>query len=243
MVSTTKRRLMSFWLESRIHLIEFSLSMLWRLPLAVLFGAFLTRLLQCYISSQELQDLACADLSNPIGIFLRSVNAAPIVLISYVLLVLGMIYAEWDQFCKDKPSYFTHGTWNREGYRGTTTRQKELRQEKLSIAKKQIDVQHFDEAHSRIQGAFTDGDVKTYVKRFAGWWNKPKLKDQYCIRWEILIRNGNEVHIQLERDIKRVGIWRMRTQFLEWAGRANPALLKQEHLMEFLPENTDASPD
>lgn len=231
----TMQQLKAFWKESRRYLIEFALSMLWRLPVAVLFGAVLTRLLQCHAASENMQKLACADLSNPLGMLERAGSAVPILLISYFIVLLAMTYAEWDQFRKDRPSYFTHGTWNREGYRGTTTRQKELRQEKISIAQKQFSVKHIDKAHSQIQGSFTEDDVKAYAKRFAGWWNRPKLKEASCTRWEILIRNGNEVHIQLERDVDHLGVWLMRTQFLEWAGRAAPARLKQAHVAEFVP--------
>lgn len=225
-----------FWHETRRPYIRFCLTMAVYLPLAILAGMFAARALQCYLHVDNIVAVACADLWHPRGMFDRWLHLLPEIYLLMPVVLIAALYLEWDKYRKDEPSYFTHGTFWCEGYRGTTTRQKELQLDTSNIGRARVDALVLGKHHRRFTGDFSTDQLQRYLREYIGWWNKPKSVSEAQKSWRILIRNGDEVHIHLQQGLQEPTTWTLRTEFYQWTGRKNPPTLVETHVTEFVPK-------
>lgn len=227
-----------FWSEMRGRLTWFGFGLLWRVPAAVLASGFVVQLWYCLDMWSVQHALACKDLQNPLGMLERfSHSMLPLALFACALIVfLYMIGIEWGAYKQNEPSHFTHRTWRCGSYLWIQKWKQELFRKKRRVGQIQIEAEELDSNHYRVQGGFAEREMLTYVKRWVGWWNKPRRADDQGMSWVLFVRNGDQVHVDLERDVDQPGVWTMRTIFYEWDGRKNPPRRVQTHITEFVPQ-------
>lgn len=227
-----------FWVEHRKHVISYTIKFIWAFPLILLLGGFLTMAIHAIFPPDEVfgfykfRDLLVkqnwVDLYPRFlyGVFLGYVICLPII-------HLSVLYLEWDKYKKDRPSDFTHGKC--EGPPGYTRRLKWVNASLWDIAGQSIPAIDFGNQRKRYEGAFSEDELLSSLRRkFARTENKPVEDSESLIRWRIVQNNGQEVHIDLQRQDAQPTYWVMTTKFHEWAGRNLPPRLVDIHHTEFV---------
>lgn len=224
-----------FWQEHKKYVLSGTIRIIWALPLALILGGALTLVLNEVLHSAGLYELSDFALKKTwvdvyprflYGVFLGYVIGLPIYLLS-------VLYLEWDKYKKDKPSDFTHG--KREGPPGYTRRFKWVNASLWDIAGQAIPAIDLGNQLKRYEGAFSEDELLSSLRRkFARTENKPIEDSESLIRWRIVQNNGQEVHIDLQRQDAQPTYWVMTTKFHEWAGRNLPPRLVDTHHTEFV---------
>ncbi|MDZ4282053.1 MAG: hypothetical protein U1C04_14950 [Hydrogenophaga sp.] len=224
-----------FWHETRRPYIRFCLTMAVYLPLAILAGMFAARALQCYLHVDNIVAVACADLWHPRGMFDRWLHLLPEIYLLIPVVLLAALYLEWDKYRKDEPSYFTHGTFWCQSKPWVDFWKKQFSELTIRLGEAALEAVEVAPGHRLVRGDFSEKEVLAYSRKLAGWWNKPKESMAEHTRWQILIRNGDEVHIHLHRHPGETTTWTLRTESYQWAGRKSPPTLVETHITEFVP--------
>lgn len=230
-------KLTQFVKDEKTHIRRFLLSFIWRWPLMLIVGGFITVVLQSIFPSEIVQLYSLSDFQD------SAVRAHVLTkfwtvlfwayLLSPIFMIAGL-YLEWDKYKKDKPSGFVYGKFWNEGYRGYTTRKQELRQDKIMVGGHEVAAQVLGNDHRLFAGNFSEAHLNKHLKKYIGWWNKPIETTQGHEKWRILIRDGRELHIHLQRQATQPAHWIMTTEFYEWAGRNKPPQLAETHVTEFV---------
>lgn len=184
--------------------------------------------------SEPLKSQACVDMAHTFLYWTRILVDFPKVFLpGFVIVLLAILYLEWDKYKKDRPSDFTHGKC--EGPPGYTRRLKWVNASLWDIAGQSIPAIDFGNQRKRYEGAFSEDELLSSLRRkFARTENKPVEDSESLIRWRIVQNNGQEVHIDLQRQDAQPTYWVMTTKFHEWAGRNLPPRLVDIHHTEFV---------
>ena len=228
-----------FWIEIRrpflVATFKALIYFVITLPLTVIF----LRWVQCngwWGYTDPVKTGACVDMAYPFLYWTRILSDFPKVFLpGFMVVLLAILYLEWDKYKKDKPSAFTHEK-GCEGPPGYTRRLKWVQACAWEIAGQTIAAIQIDERRKRYEGAFSQEELLRALRRkFARSENKPVEETESRIQWRIVQNNGREVHIDLQRQQTPYPAWIMQTQFFEWAGRKQPPSLVETHITEFVP--------
>jgi hypothetical protein len=215
------------------------------LPLLVIFF----RWIQCngwWGYTDPVKTDACVDMAYPFLYWTRILGDFPrVVLPGFIIVLLAILYLEWDKYKKDKPSGFgeygrrttPNGGWMRLNFERLTTGQAWDKYEDAHLEK-------INDTENHLFGNFTDQEIvamtKAASKRFTNFLRKPTVETSKCIEWHIHASSGDEVKLRLENVAETRSSWVLTASFFEWAGRRKPAQLTQTHVTRFLGSNSVA---
>jgi hypothetical protein len=239
-MNTPKKEFRDFWAEVGRPFITGCAKTAIFFPPAIILAIVTTRLLQCggLIGDNAQKAIACAEVLTPAVLLSHMLAFLPTLftgtLVGLPPLFLCIFSLEWSKYKKDAPSGFVYDKFWNEGSRGVTTRKSELMVDVLTMGDVAVPAVESKNGFRRFEGAFSDEQFQKFLRSYIGWWNKPVEKAEGEEKWRILIRNGSEIHIALQRKPSAPSTWVMTTEFYEWAGRKQPHTLVETFVTEFV---------
>jgi hypothetical protein len=239
--SRVNQRFLVFWREISKQYIRLGWKVLLIFLLVLTLGRYIMSVSVCVGDSSVVnyrghvisQEVACEISHSPLSVFSIFYDKAGWLAVFYILIMLVGLFEEWRHFQKNEPSSMTLPLCS-ERPLDLINRKKELAQSQVELGRIAFDVQWVNDKHRRVSGHFHAEHVKAFVKKFAGFLNKPILQSDQSMHWKIHIRNGDVIQVTLQAPIDTPRTWVMQVDFLQWTGRATPPQLVESHFTEFV---------
>ena len=208
------------------------------LPLLVIFF----RWIQCngwWGYTDPVKTHACVDMAHPFLYWTRILGEFPRVFLpGFIIVLLAILYLEWDKYKKDLPSGFgmylgwtvPSGGWMRANFERLVSTQ--------AWAKfQEIEAVYISESEAHLRGAFSDQRItdmtKGISKRITSFLRDSQIDEADCMEWLIHANSGEELKLRLERE-EGDASWQLTASLFEWNGRKQPARLIKTHVTRFL---------
>ena len=223
-----------FWKESGTAFLKASGKSLALFPVAVFFAVLVSLVFECIGGPDQRSEIACAVARAPMRIFLDIAGELHWILPIMTIPLPGILYLEWCKYKEDKPSGFIYLKVRNEVTWWVARRRKQLMADSLILGGHSFDAVEVKDRFRRFTGPFSEPALQKYFTSFVGTWKKPIKEREGHQRWRILIRNGDEVHINVRRQSSEPLTWVMTVEFFNWNGRRQPAKLAETHVTEFV---------
>jgi hypothetical protein len=194
--------------------------------------------------TEPVKSQACVDMAYPFLYWTRILADFPRVFLpGFVIVLLAILYLEWDKYKKDKPQGFgvygmrtaPNGGWLLSNFERIVSGKA---WEKFAG----VELHKVSDSENHLRGHFTDQEiinmVKAVTKRFTSFLRKPTIETNCCIEWHIHANSGEEVKLRLERRLGASQIWILIASRFDWVGRNQPPRLVETHHTEFVASSS-----